>query len=135
MDARESVAARRNAPNPCRDSTRMRGPGVRWGIEAVDAGDVLGECVEGAWEGEFAPWQFTRRKRCALECFVGGDEDAADDFRRVDDDCDRPARIRIDVQQAGDPHFEAGFFERFAPRRILDALAAIDVAAGNTHLP
>src|SRR5262249_58516931 len=53
----------------------------------------------------------------------------AGDARAVDDD-DRGARIRVDVEEAGELDAEPGLFERLALRGVGDRLTEIDEPAG-----
>src|ERR1051325_4763008 len=96
--------------------------------------EIVAQRVARTVEGEVLPRNVFRRESAGLDRLVARRQLAPDNLRGVDDDDVRRAGVGIDADDRTEPHVEAGFFLGLANRRVGDALAAVDIAAGKNPL-
>jgi hypothetical protein len=102
----------------------------RLGAQRVQkAGQVIVKGILRAAEGEIVPWNVGGVELGRFQTLLVDAERAPDRRGGVDDDDRRATGVRVDVDQAVEPHLEAAFLPRLPHGRNRQRLPAIDVAA------
>src|SRR5687767_15627250 len=87
-----------------------------------------------AAERQFLPWYCVGFEEPRFESFVVAPEASSNHRCGVHHDDGHASRIRVDVDQAIEPHIEAGLLTCFPHRRSLDLFATIHISPGKHPL-
>src|SRR5262245_57219108 len=99
------------------------------------AGEIGPQRLRRARERQLVPRHGVGRKDPRLERFVPAGEAPADGVGGVHHDDHRPARVRVNIDEAREADLETDLLARLAHRRLLERLPAVHVPAREDPAP